>query len=134
MIEKNILQFQNDLIVWDATFIKLIGIKHGLLINQSITEQLENSSFVFVVSKSGRITIDKIPYRINTNYLFHVASDKCIIIEAQNTEVEYFIATYHAARLADAGREIIEQISKRDPFKQCWGCRMREPFFSLRIL
>lgn len=129
MIEKNILQFQNDLIVWDATFIKLIGIKHGLLINQSITEQLENSSFVFVVSKSGRITIDKIPYRINTNYLFHVASDKCIIIEAQNTEVEYFIATYHAARLADAGREIIEQISKRDPFKQCWGCRMREPFF-----
>lgn len=115
--------------IWDSPSIKLVGIKHGLLTGQSITEQLENSSFVFVVSKDSRISIDEIPYQVNTNYLFHVAADKRIAIDAQTAKAEYFIATYHAARLSDIGREIIEQMSRRNPFRQCWGRRMRDPSF-----
>lgn len=115
--------------IWDSSFIRLIGVKHGLLIGQSITEQLENGSFVFIISKNSQIRIDDIPYQVKTNYLFHVAADNRIVIDAQATETEYFIATYYAAWLPDTGRKIIEKISRNNPFRQCWGRRMRDPAY-----
>ena len=129
MAEKKFLKFEDDLMIWDSSFIRLIGVKHGLLTGQSITEQLENASFVFIISKNSQIRINEIPYQVKTNYLFHVAADKRIIIDAQATETEYFIATYYAAWLPDIGREIIEKISRNNPFRQCWGRRMRDPAF-----
>lgn len=129
MAEKKFLKFEDDLIIWDSSFIRLIGIRHGLLTGQSLTERPENGSFVFVAGKNGRVTIDEIPYQVKTNYLFHVAADKYIIIDARDTRVEYFIATYHAARLPNIGRKIVEQMSKRNPFRQCWGRRMRDSAF-----
>ena len=62
MAEKNFMNFEDELMSWDSSFIRVIGIKHGLLNGKSVTEQPENSSFVFVVSKNGRITIDEIQY------------------------------------------------------------------------
>lgn len=115
--------------IWDACVTRLVGMKHGLLARQAVTEQLESTSFLFVQGKSGLVTVDHHPYWMESNYLFHIAADTKIAIESQNAEVEYFIAAYHAVLLPDAGREIVEQLLRRSPFQLCWGCRTRDPAF-----
>ena len=129
MKENLLSKLENDLLIWEACAARLVGVKHGLLIGQAVTEQLECASFLFARGKNGLVTVDELPYRMESNYLFHVAADARIVIEARDAEVEYFIAAYHAAPLPSAGREIVGQILRRNPFHLSWGCRTRDPAF-----
>ena len=129
MKENLLSKLENDLLIWEACAARLVGVKHGLLIGQAVTEQLESASFLFVRGKTGLVTVDELPYRMESNFLFHVAADTRIVIEAKDAEVEYFIAAYHAAPLPGTGREIVGQILRRNPFHLSWGCRARDPAF-----
>ena len=125
---------KSDLLIWNLATIRIVSVKHGLLTKRSVSELCENSSFVFVRGRNGHIVIEDAPYSLSASELFHVAPDKLIEIEAQDTEVEYFIVAYQAELPPSAGQQLIAQFLQRNPFRITIPCKMKNPaFFSARF-
>ena len=49
------MDYTNAMMVWDAVSVRITDVRHRLLIRQQVEEVDENSLFLFIFGKTGRI-------------------------------------------------------------------------------
>lgn len=123
------MDYNTDLTIWDAVSLHIVDVKHGLLIKRYTAELFENSIYLFVLGKSGRIQIQDTPYILKSNCLFHIGGNKRITIDSPDGEVEYFIVAYQAELSPGAGREMLAMLMRSSPFDAFFSGRMTNPAF-----
>jgi iron complex transport system substrate-binding protein len=123
------MNHQQDVIVWNTASLHIVDVKHGLLIRRQATELFENSVFLYVHGKSGRVQIEDAPYQLKSNGLFHVCRNKRIVIDPLDGEVEYFAVAYQAEFPPSAGRNMLATLMEHSPFEMCFSGRMAKPAF-----
>lgn len=123
------MDYSNELLIWDSAAVRIVGVKHGLLLRQAVSEVFQHSALVYVTGKSARLYVDDMPYSVKSNCLLHIGANKRIAIDEIAEELEYFFVTYQAELLPDAGRKIVSLFLKEDPFRQFYALRVSLPAF-----
>lgn len=108
------MAIEEELMFWDRVSIDIVNVRHGLLFRQQAEMLLDNSCFLFVVGRNGRITIDHDPYRFQSNCLVHVRANRSVTIECDSEEAEYYFVAYRTELLPNAGRKTLSHYPGRD--------------------
>ena len=66
------MDYTNAMMVWDAVSVRITDVRHRLLIRQQVEEVDENSLFLFIFGKTGRIIVGERIYLLKTSALFHI--------------------------------------------------------------
>ena len=53
------MDYTNAMMVWDAVSVRITDVRHRLLIRQQVEEVDENSLFLFIFGKTGRIIVER---------------------------------------------------------------------------
>ena len=121
------MDYSAEMMIWDSTIIKIINMKHGLLIGQEITVLYENSAFIYAIGNSGNITLDGKTYPIKSNCLLHIGPDHPVTVCAENEEIEYYIVVYQADLPPDAGRMLLRESLQINPFQKTYLLQIAKP-------
>ena len=121
------MDYSAEIMIWDSTIIRIINMKHGLLIEQEISVLYENSAFIFAIGNSGNITLEGKTYPIKSNCLLHIGPDHPVTVRAEKEEVEYYIVVYHADLVPDAGRKLLRESLQINPFQKKYILQIANP-------
>ena len=83
------MDYTNAMMVWDAVSVRITDVRHRLLIRQQVEEVDENSLFLFIFGKTGRIIVGERIYLLKTSALFHIGRNHSIFIDARYVLPEY---------------------------------------------
>ena len=83
------MDYTNAMMVWDAVSVRITDVRHRLLIRQQVEEVDENSLFLFIFGKTGRIIVGERIYLLKTSALFHIGRNHSIFIDARDVLPEY---------------------------------------------
>lgn len=121
------MDYTEELKIWDSAIINIVTIKHGLLVRQDVADYFESSAFVYVTGSHGKVVADGLSYPVKTNCLFHVAPNKQITISSETDELEYYIVLYRADLYPSAGRRLLADTLRHNPFRQSYAVRTSTP-------
>ena len=121
------MNYTDELKIWDSAVINIMTVKHGFLVRQDTTDFFESSAFVYVVGNHGKIVADGLSYPVKTNCLFHAAPNKQITISSEVDELEYYIVQYRAELYPTAGRRLLAEALRHNPFRRCYALRTSTP-------
>ena len=126
------MDYTNAMMVWDAVSVRITDVRHRLLIRQQVEEVDENSLFLFIFGKTGRIIVGERIYLLKTSALFHIGRNHSIFIDARDGETEYYLVTYQAEYPNMAGREMMRLLLEENPFDAFKTVRPSDPVLFMR--
>ena len=126
------MDYTNAMMVWDAVSVRITDVRHRLLIRQQAEEVDENSLFLFVFGKTGRIIVGERIYLLKTNALFHIGRNHSVFVDARDGETEYYLVTYQAEYPNMAGREMMRLLLEENPFDAFKTVRPSDPVLFMR--
>lgn len=125
------LNYSDEINIWNSAVIGVLNAKHGLLARQEKTDCFESNAFLFAMG-DGRVILDGLSYPIKSNCLLHIAANKEVTLSSEKDELEYYIVVYHADISPTAGRNMIADALRRNPFQRCYALRTSNPAFFLK--
>lgn len=126
------MDYTNAMMVWDAVSVRITDVRHRLLIRQQVEEVDENSLFLFIFGKTGRIIVGERIYLLKTSALFHIGRNHSIFIDARDGETEYYLVTYQAEYPNMAGREMMRLLLEENPFDAFKTVHPSDPVLFMR--
>lgn len=124
---------KDELLFWTLAIVKILDIRHGLLIRQPFEEVFENSIWLFLQGKKARIRIGDKDCRLHSNGFFHIPADRKILIEVEE-ELEYFLIEYQAQLPPDASREESALSLRHCSRAESFSLRLSNPGYIARQL
>ncbi len=121
------MNYRNDISIWDCALVKILKLKHGLLIHQETTSVFESSSFLFAMGRAGKLFFGDHSYPFTSNCLVHLGPDRQITISSETDEVEYYFVVYQADLAPSAGRRLLSETLRNDPFQRSYAVHVSDP-------
>ncbi len=112
------MDYTNAMMVWDAVSVRITDVRHRLLIRQQVEEVDENSLFLFIIGKTGRIIVGERIYLLKTSALFHIGRNHSIFIDARDVLPEYQEAVAAMPFITEglnSGTPNLETVLDQDP-------------------
>ena len=112
------MDYTNAMMVWDAVSVRITDVRHRLLIRQQVEEVDENSLFLFIFGKTGRIIVGERIYLLKTSALFHIGRNHSIFIDARDVLPEYQEAVAAMPFITEglnSGTPNLETVLDQDP-------------------
>lgn len=112
------MDYTNAMMVWDAVSVRITDVRHRLLIRQQVEEVDENSLFLFIFGKTGRIIVGERIYLLKTSALFHIGRNHSIFIDARYVLPEYQEAVAAMPFITEglnSGTPNLETVLDQDP-------------------
>lgn len=112
------MDYTNAMMVWDAVSVRITDVRHRLLIRQQVEEVDENSLFLFIFGKTGRIIVGERIYLLKTIALFHIGRNHSIFIDARDVLPEYQEAVAAMPFITEglnSGTPNLETVLDQDP-------------------
>lgn len=112
------MDYTNAMMVWDAVSVRITDVRHRLLIRQQVEEVDENSMFLFIFGKTGRIIVGERIYLLKTSALFHIGRNHSIFIDARDVLPEYQEAVAAMPFITEglnSGTPNLETVLDQDP-------------------
>ena len=112
------MDYTNAMMVLDAVSVRITDVRHRLLIRQQVEEVDENSLFLFIFGKTGRIIVGERIYLLKTSALFHIGRNHSIFIDARDVLPEYQEAVAAMPFITEglnSGTPNLETVLDQDP-------------------
>lgn len=112
------MDYTNAMMVWDAVSVRITDVRHRLLIRQQVEEVDENSLFLFIFGKTGRIIVGERIYLLKTSALFHIGRNHSIFIDARDVLPEHQEAVAAMPFITEglnSGTPNLETVLDQDP-------------------
>jgi iron complex transport system substrate-binding protein len=124
--------YGNAIAAWDAAYIQIANVRHGLLRHQRAMELEESSAFLYVMGERTWVHIEGTPYCLKSNALFHIERNQPISIDAAQREAEYYLVAYQPSFPQNAGREMTKLLLEYSPFETRFAIRPRNAAYFAR--